>query len=45
MEYKHGEKFQQELEKGWGDLPDIGYPIPDQRQNEFELSTLKFKDS
>lgn len=44
MEYQLGEKFEKEIEKGYGDLPDIGYPIPDQRQNEFELSIVKLKD-
>lgn len=44
MEYKLGEKFEQVIEQGYGDLPDIGYQIPDQRQNEFELSILKLSD-
>ncbi len=45
MEYKLGEKFEQKIEQGLGELPDIGYPIPDQRQNEYDLAKLKTRDS
>ena len=44
MEYIFGEKFEKEVEQGPGEIPDIGYHIPDQRQNEFELSIVKLKD-
>ena len=45
MEYKPGKYFEKEVEQGPGEIPDIGYPIPDERRNEYELSILKLKDS
>ncbi len=44
MEYIFGEYYEQEVEQGVGDLPDIGYPIPDEKQNNFLLSNLKLKE-
>jgi len=38
--YEHGKPFNQKIKGEAKELPDIGYPIPDYRQNSYELERL-----
>ncbi len=45
MIYELGKFFEKKIDQGPGELPDIGYPIPNQQQNEFQLNSLRLSDS
>lgn len=42
--YELGKPFTKDIEQGYRNVEDIGYPIPTEAQNKFELDGL-FSDS
>ncbi len=42
MKYEHGKRFESEIEQGTS-VPDIGYPIPNESDNQYGLNKLSFK--
>lgn len=44
-EYIFGKQFSAKIGRGAVELPDIGYHIPTENQNYFELCTTKLKQS